>query len=161
LIVAAGDRNAGRNSDYAAVQAVRQRDTELAAVMNAAIGQLNVGSDGGLDKAGALIKDYVASARQIDTHSCPRDFAESYNRNLAAWSDEADAVLAHPHIPQSQAEAFVDGFFRGLAGDWSGGTDEVNAWFADLKAKDAEVKRTQAQVDALANRYGKEAFARP
>jgi hypothetical protein len=36
-------------------------------------------------------------------------------------SDEADATLAHPHIPETQSEAFVDGFFRGLAGDWSGG----------------------------------------
>jgi hypothetical protein len=154
LLIAAGSKGTAGISDARAIQAVTRQDAELAGEMNAAIQNVTVNNDDGLDKVGGFIKDYVAAARQIDTRSCPRDFAEAYFRNLAAWADEADQVLAHPHIPQTQTEAFVDGFFRGLAGDVSGGTEEINAWYGVLKAKNAEVKRTQAEVDALAVRYG-------
>jgi hypothetical protein len=154
LIIAAGGKGGSQISDAAAIQAVRQQDSDFAAAMTSASKGLRVNSDEDLDKAGAIIKDYVTVARRIDTHSCPRDFAESYYRNITAWSDEADAILAHPHIPSTQTEAFVDGFFLGLAGDLSGGTNETNAWFELVKEKDAEVKRTQDEVNALAVRYG-------
>ena len=154
LIIAAGGKGGSQISDAAAIQAVRQQDSDFAAAMTSASKGLRVNSDEDLDKAGAIIKDYVTVARRIDTHSCPRDFAESYYRNITAWSDEADAILAHPHIPATQTEAFVDGFFRGLAGDVSGGTNESNAWFELVKEKDVEVKRTQDEVNALAVRYG-------
>jgi hypothetical protein len=95
LIIAAGGKGSSQASDLAAIQAVRQQDSNFAA-MTAASKGLRVNSDEDLDKAGAIIKDYVTVARRIDTHSCPRDFAESYYRNITAWSDEADAILAHP-----------------------------------------------------------------
>ena len=155
LIIAAGGKGSSQASDFAAIQAVRQQDSDLAAAMTAASKGLKIHSDDDLDKAGAFIKDYVTAARRIDTHSCPRDFAESYYRNITAWSDEADAILAHPHIPATQTEAFVDGFFLGLmTGDVSGGTNEINAWYDQVKEKDVEVKRTQDEVNALAVRYG-------
>jgi hypothetical protein len=154
LIIAAGDKNTRRNSDLAAIEAVRQQNSDLVAAMTAASRELKENGDDDLDKGGALIKSYVAAARQIDTHSCPRDFAESYQRNLSAWSDEADAVLAHPHIPSTQGEAFVEGFLRGwLYGDISGGQDEINEWRRQVRAKHDEVTRTQSEVDALAARY--------
>jgi hypothetical protein len=154
LIIAAGGKGSSQISDVAAIQAVRQQDADLAAAMTSAIHGIKVSGDDDLDRIGGLIKDYVGHARHIDTHSCPRDFAESYYRNISAWSDEADAILAHPHIPQTQTEAFVDGFFRGLAGDITGGQAEIGEWFRDLKAKDAEVGRTQEEVNAVAVRYG-------
>jgi len=154
LIIAAGGKGSSQASDLAAIQAVRQQDSNFAA-MTAASKGLRVNSDEDLDKAGAIIKDYVTVARRIDTHSCPRDFAESYYRNITAWSDEADAILAHPHIPATQTEAFVDGFFLGLmTGDVSGGTNEINAWYDQVREKNVEVKRTQDEVNALAVRYG-------
>jgi hypothetical protein len=155
LIVAAGGKGSSQASDLAAIEAVRQQDADLAAAMTAESKGLKVNSDEDLDKAGELIKNYVTAARRIDTHFCPRDFAESYYRNITAWSDEADAILAHPHIPATQTEAFVDGFFLGLiTGDVSGGTNEINAWYDQVKEKEAELKRTQDEVNALAVRYG-------
>lgn len=151
----AGGNGDSRTSDLAAIQAVRQQDSKLVAEMTATIEELKENSDEDLDKAGAVIKDYVVAARRIDTHACPRDFAESYYRSISAWSDEADAILAHPHIPQTQTEAFVNGFFRGwLYGDISGGQEEVTEWLRQTKAKHAEVNRTQEEVNALAVRYG-------
>jgi hypothetical protein len=154
LVIAAGGKGDSRNSDLAAIQAVRQQDSDYTVAMTAAIHGIKVSGDEDLDKIGGLIKDYVARARHIDTHDCPRDFAESYYRNVSAWSDEADAILAHPHIPQTQTEAFVDGFFRGLTGDITGGQAEIGEWFRDVKAKDSEVGRTQEEVNAVAVRYG-------
>lgn len=94
-------------------------------------------------------------ARQIDTRSCPRDFAEAYYRHTSAWSDEAEAIRSHPHI-QSEDEAFANGFVQGLQGDASGGAmemkAEINEWGRNVSAKESEVSRTWKEVQALAVR---------
>ena len=131
--------------DLAAMRSVIRQDNDLSTEVNAAIGKGGINTDEDLDRVAALIRNYVAAARQIDINSCPRDFAESYYRHLSAWSDQAEAVSSHPHIP-SEDEALIEGFFRGLNGDITGGViqrqDELNQWLGQVKARDADIHRT-------------------
>jgi hypothetical protein len=140
-----------------AIQAVIRQDQELSDAMNAVINQTKIKSEDDFDTIAALMRNYVQSARKIDTSSCPRDFAEAYYRHLSAWSEEATAVRAHPHIPTGD-ESFVEGFYRGLAGDPTGGAgelrDELKAWGREVTSRDAEVHRSWEEVEALAVRYG-------
>jgi hypothetical protein len=103
------------------------------------------------------MSSYVEQAKHINTRACPRDFAEAYFRNLSAWEDEAQAIRDHPYFPADD-EAFAEGFLRGLAGDTSGGaverSEELKAWIADVKAKDADVHKSWEEVQAVAVRYG-------
>jgi hypothetical protein len=125
--------------------------------MNAVINQTKIKSEDDFDTIAALMRNYVESARKIDTSSCPRDFAEAYYRHLSAWSEEAQAVHGHPHTPTGDA-AFVNGFFRGLAGNPSGGAletrNEYLAWAKEVTARDADVHKSWDEVNALAVRYG-------
>ena len=116
----------------------------------------NAVTDEDLDHYAAAVKDYVDQARQIKMDSCPRDFAEAYYRHVSAWADEADTLSAHPHI-RSEGEAFVEGFFRGLNGDVTGGAiqmhDELQAWATQVKAAEDNVHKTWHEVEALVVRY--------
>jgi hypothetical protein len=133
------------------------RDRDLSDAMNAVINQTRISSDEDFDKIVALMRNYVEQARKIDTSACPRGFAEAYYRHISAWSDEATAVRAHPHIPTGD-EAFVSGLYGGLTGDLTGGSgvlrDEFKAWAGEVKARNADVHRSWEEAEALAVRYG-------
>ena len=104
-----------------------------------------------------LTSDYANAGKRIDVSGCPRDFAEAYYRHLGAWSQEADAISAHAHIAGT-GEALLEGFFRGLGGDITGGEfqhqDEFKAWMGRVQMAHAEVNRNWTEVEALAVRYG-------
>ena len=140
-----------------AIREVIKQDGELSNAMNAAINATKVATANDFDKIAAQIENYVGQAKQIDTSACPREFAEAYYRHLAAWGDEARSLKDHPEIPTDE-EALTEGFFRGLAGDLTGvrlqRKEEMKAWLANLKAKDAESHRTWEEVEAVAVRYG-------
>jgi len=150
-------RNVGHDEDIKSIRAVMRQDEELTKSLNREVKAMKFHNEESLDAVASLMQDYVDQAKQIDTGLCPRDFAEAYYRNLAAWSDEAEAFRSHPHI-QTGDEAFANGFFRGLQGDVSGGDgeirSEVNEWQRNVNAKQSEIDRTWKEVQALAVRYG-------
>jgi len=146
-----------RQAEIQAVTSVKQQDELLNSTMKSDIQGVKPSTDADLDGVANRINTYVAEARKIDTSVCPRDYAEAYSRYLSAWSEEAAAVRVHPHVP-SEGEAFVEGFFRGLGGDPTGGAvqrqDEFKSWLNDVKAKDAETQKQGDAAQALAVRYG-------
>ena len=146
-----------QDNNVKTIRAVMTRDRDLSDAMSALINQTKINSEDDFDKIAALMRAYVEQAKKIDTSACPRDFAEAYYRHISAWSDEATAVHAHPHIPTGD-ESFVEGFYRGLAGDPTGGAgelrDELKAWAREVTARDAEVHKSWEEVEALAVRYG-------
>jgi hypothetical protein len=141
-----------------AIKYVLQKDHELGNAMKEAQNQIAGISDGSCDLYSKTIRDYVSQAKQIDVSACPRDFAEAYYRHLGAWEDEALAMDAHPHFPDSYAEAIVGGMLRGLNGDLTGGSvqmeDEINAWKSQVKSSQIPVNETWNNVEAIAVRYG-------
>ena len=150
-------KNIGHTEDIKAIQAVLKQDGVLTEAMNRAINDTKIKSADDFDKVAELMNGYIKDARQIDTRFCPRDFAEAYYRHLSAYANEADAVASHPHVPTGD-EAFANGFFRGLAGDATGGAvqiqDELKDWYRQVKDGDAEVRKSWQEVEALAVRYG-------
>jgi hypothetical protein len=151
------DARAAQQAYATAIRDVIRQDVELSNAMNAAINAMKVTTASDFDKIAAQIENYVEQAKQIDTGACPREFAEAYYRHLAAWSEEGRALKDHPDVPTDE-DAFAEGFFRGLAGDPTGGVfqrqDEMKAWYADLKAKDTETHKSWDEVQAVAVRYG-------
>ena len=143
--------------NISAIQSVLAQDHEIGVAMKTARGQINPKTDEDLDQIAAITRDVSTKGMKIDTSACPRDFAEAYNRHLSAWSDEADIIASHPHVPAGD-EAVIEGFFRGLAGDVTGGAielqDQFNAWIGRVRIADEEVNRTWHEVEALAVRYG-------
>jgi len=140
-----------------AIQAVITKDHQLGEIMRKAVKMITIQTDADLDQAAAFIRKYTSQGKDIDTHSCPRAFAEAYSRHLSAWEDQAMAISNHPHIPEGM-EAFVEGLFRGLNGDITGGSvermDRFRAWWATVKATDIIVADSWHEVEALAVRYG-------
>ena len=144
-------------TEITAMRDIVKFDKILTATLSSEIDQIKTGDvDSQLDQLAGVIKSYIGEARQLDTQVCPHDFAAAYDRYLSAWSDVADAVASHPHVP-TEDEAFVEGFFRGLLGDSAGGTaelqDELNRWAESAKAKYADVRRDWNEVVAEVDRY--------
>lgn len=142
--------------NVSAMKAVMKQDSELSAAKKAALDPIKPKQDEDLDRIAAIMRDYVSACKRVDMSSCPRDFAEAYYRHFTAWAEEADVIANHPHIPVG-SEAFVEGFFRGLAGDITGGAverqDQFNAWGRRAIDAAANVNRTWNEVEALAVRY--------
>ena len=140
-----------------AMQAVLRRDKELGAETKALIAQITPTTNEDLDRPATLMRNQVTECKRIDTSSCPRDFAEAYYRHLAAWSAFADVYASHPRVPVG-SEAMIEGFFRGLAGDPTGGAferqAEFKAWWKRLGNSNENVESTWREVEALAIRYG-------
>jgi len=152
------------NADDEARQAVRRvmtKDREAGEILSARIDGLSTDrvTDSKLDAFAKLIYSYVGDARETSLTDCPRDFAESYYRYVSAWSEAADSVDSHPHIP-TEDEAVLEGFFRGLHGDPTGGVielaDTLQAYLARIQSAFDNVSKCQHEVEALAVRYGAE-----
>ena len=134
------------------IAAVLKRDKELSEAMVAAVGQTSGTTDERADRAAELMHDYVVEAGQAQMNSCPPDFVEAYHQYLSFWSDEANLLSSHPHIP-SEDEAFVNGFFQGLAGDLTTVVvqqQEINAWIQRVKAGLNEIQRAHDIVARVA-----------
>ncbi len=146
-----------KQAQIAAIQQERDQESRLNRAMKKDIEATKPTTDADFNRISKRIEAYVADARQVDLSGCPSDYADAYNRYLAAWSEEAVAVREHPHIP-TEGEAVVNGFLNGLKGDSSGGTDDLKAqfktWVDDLKARDAEVQKRADELNALAKQYG-------
>ena len=103
------------------------------------------------------IDQLVRDAKQIDTAQCPRDFAEAYYRHIAAWSTMGYVIANKPDI-QSEGEAMLEGFMRGLGGDITGGVFEKEKEFKDFAKSYQQaqlgIKNTFEEVEALAVKYG-------
>lgn len=144
-------------TERSAIQAVLDKDDELSNVMKSATEPLKVETEDDINRYASFVEQYVASAREMDTSNCPRDFADAYTRHIAAWSDFAASMRAHPHIP-SEEEAFVSGYIRGLNGDATGGaeqlTQEIASWRNDLGAKNEAIRATWQEVQRLKQNYG-------
>jgi len=142
-----------------AVRNVMTKDREAGEILSARIDGLSRDrvTDDKLDAFAKLINSYVGDVRETSLTDCPRDFAESYYRYVSAWSEAADSVDSHPHIP-TEDEAVLEGFFRGLHGDPTGGVielaDTLQAYLARIQSAFDNVSKCQHEVEALAVRYG-------
>ncbi|MCZ7591567.1 MAG: hypothetical protein M5U15_05185 [Kiritimatiellae bacterium] len=110
-----------------------------------------------LDAVAAQVFQYTTQAKSIDLSSVPKDFAAAYYGHVSAWEDMGTTIQRHPYIP-STMEGVVEGFIRGLLGDWTGGAFEKQQMFDDygrqLQARDDEIKRTWREVETIAIRNG-------
>jgi len=111
-------------------------------------------SDSTMDNMATAFRSFVSKAKAINTDQCPRNFAVAYNNYLAASDVLADALAAHPHLPESATEGFLEGAIKGLNGDTSGGVDEVKAWMKDSTDKSTQTKSAKAELEAIAIGYG-------
>jgi hypothetical protein len=140
-----------------AIHAVLNRDQELGDARAAAVRGIKVQSAADLDQIAAATEEYVQRAREIDTGTAPRDFAEAYGRNISAWADYAAAIKAHPHIP-SDDEAAVMGLYKLFSGDSTAGmkqlSDELEAWKSDVQTKHDAIHTTWETVKSIASGYG-------
>jgi hypothetical protein len=114
-------------------------------------------TDAELDSLAKLIRGYVSQARDTSLTDCPRDFAEAYFRYVSAWSEAADLLDSHPHVP-SDDEVELEGFYRGLRGDPTGGAielkDTLKAYLVNVRSAFDNVSRRENEVEALVVRYG-------
>ena len=145
--------------DVGAIQGVLSKNNDLLTIMQKSIDGVDVQTTGDIDHIATLMNDYVSNAHQIDTQSCPRDFASAYVDYLGAWTQAADTVSAHPYIPTGD-DATVYGFLRGLNGDPTGGVvdlqDEAQAWFKQVQARRAAIDDAKSRLDKIATGYGAE-----
>jgi zinc ribbon protein len=139
-----------------AIQAVLGQDRELSDHMNTEVGQIKVQSEEDVNKMAQVVKSYVEQAREIDTTTCPREFAEAYSKHIAAWSDAAATLRSHPHVP-SGGEALVD-VLTVLFTDDKSSVDklqnEASDWKQELDEKHELIQKTWTDVNTVAKRYG-------
>jgi hypothetical protein len=113
-------------------------------------------TDAELDSLAKLIRSYVSQARDTSLTDCPRDFAESYFRYVSAWSEAADLLDSHPHIP-SEDELALEEFFRSLHGDPTGGAigieGTLKAYIVNMRTAFDNVSKHKNEVAALGVRY--------
>jgi hypothetical protein len=116
-----------------------------------------------IDRLAGYLDEFVEQERRIDTSECPREFAESYARYVAAYSEEAGVLHGHPSIPSGE-EAFVAGFLRGLQGDPTGEAREIYAsfdsWEKRWHEKSDLATQAEQQMHEVAARYERYAWPR-
>jgi hypothetical protein len=153
--------NASRQDDAKNIHAVLQQSQQFGDVLASRIGE-RAASDSDpteedLERAAGYYDEYVAQLQKIDTHDCPRDFAEAFYRYRAAYEDEAQVMHAHPHIPSNE-QAFVAGVNDGLAGDPTRQMRELKAafeaWIKTRRGKGERASQAEQEMKAVATRYG-------
>ncbi len=147
-----------REAFRSAIRAAMQRDKYLVEQLEKNIKGVQMENQGqGLNAIATLMQNYVEEAKQIDTHECPRDFAEAFYRHIAAWSDAGETIHDHPTMLDGD-EAFRRGFVGGLQGNALGAVSEMKAegetWASIVLQKRAAIERAKHEVEAIAVRYG-------
>ena len=142
---------------------VLSADDDNVSSLKAALARTGGTADERLDRMASLIEDYVSEAKQVSIGKCPSDFQEAWESYLSRWSDMAQALASHPHIPTDD-ESAVNGFLQGFSGDFSGGVmqeQELNAWAERVKARSDDLDKARdrlgmishADVDAVTNMF--------
>jgi hypothetical protein len=153
--------NMSKEDDAKKIRAVLQQNQQFGEILASRIGERadrnGESTQEDLDRAAGYYDDYVAQMRKIDTHECPRDFAEAFYRYMAAYEDEAQVMHAHPHIPTGE-QAFVAGVEGGLEGDPGRQVRELKAeietWDKRRREKADRASQAEQEMKAIATRYG-------
>jgi hypothetical protein len=109
-------------------------DKSLFVLTMTAMRQTTGDPDEKLSRQAELIRNYVSEGRNTTMDSCPKDFVDAYGRSLSLWSDVADLLSTHPHIP-SEDEALVTGILHSMIGDASASAfqqQEIGSWQQQL-----------------------------
>lgn len=113
--------------------------------------------DAFVDAVAASIKTYTQNANRFDVNSVPSDFAAAYRNNLRDWEKFGNVVARHPPFG-TFASNFLEGFFRGLMGDVTGGAfakqEAIDAWAQSVDAANAQVSESWREVEDAARKYG-------
>jgi hypothetical protein len=105
----------------------------------------------------AAIAEQCAKQRSISLSGCPSEFKTAYLRHIRAWEDHAVVIRDMPPIP-SFLEGLLIGFARGIQGDFTGGSGEmdaeIRAWKAEFKHSETELTQSWRNVEDIATRHG-------
>lgn len=150
-------RNMSQADDAKNIRSVLRQNQQFADILVSRMGERTAGTEEDFERVAGYFDEYVAQARKIDTHECPRDFAEAFYRYTAAYEDEAQVMHAHPHIPSGE-EAFVAGVAGGLEGDPARQARELKAefeaWAKRQREKADRASQAEQEMKAIATRYG-------
>jgi len=133
------------------MQNVRQRDIALNNFMDTAFGQTSGNVNDQFDMQAQLMRDYVNEAGKADMDKCPSDFVDAYKRDLAIYSDQANLLASHPHIP-SDDELFVNSILHGVDGDFTYAETEqqqIGAWAQSVKGGYQKIKEGDQNLENI------------
>lgn len=153
--------NQSKEDDAKNINAVLQQSQQFGQVLASRIGERADGagdpSDEDLERAAGYFDDFVAQLQKIDTHACPRDFAEAFYRYVAAYEDEAQVAHAHPHLP-SDDQLVAANLQDQLEGDPGKQVRELRAqfeaWVQKRREKSDRASQAEQDMKAVATRYG-------
>ncbi len=153
--------NMSKEDDAKNIRAVLQQNQQFGEILASRIGErVDRGGDPteeDLERAAGYYDQYVAQLHKIDTHACPRDFAEAFYRYIAAYEDAAQVAHAHPHMPsddQMVAASVQDGL-EGNPGKQAGELKaQFEAWMQKRREKSDRANQAEQDMKAIATRYG-------
>ena len=112
-------------------------------------------SNQSLNQLGSLFKkianEMYEAIAQSDAPEKVRDAALEYAQAISNFGITCNSV---PYIPSDEGEAMVYGFFRGLAGDISGGTNEIAEFQRRYTEAFSEIERKGEKLKVIAIKYG-------
>jgi hypothetical protein len=113
-----------------AIEGLAVRDAALLEYLGSVSSQIHGDADERVDRLAQCIRAYVAVAQKADLDSYPASFADVYKHHVSLWSDYADTLVSHPHIP-GEEEAFVGRLLQTLTGNLDAGAaqqQEIAVW---------------------------------
>lgn len=146
----------GAVDDAKHIEAVLAQNKALEDALNREVQNQKTDAEEDFDHIAEYLDDFVERARTIDTHQCPREFAEAYSRYVSAFAEEAAMLHAHPHIPSGE-EAILATVIKGLQGDPMGEvraiSDSLDAWAKRWRDKADRATQAGRDVKDIAVRY--------
>jgi hypothetical protein len=128
--------NSLANSPAFHIENVLAADRDISEKMSA---ELNAGV-----RKRIAVGNLVSNMQAIDTSGCPLDFRTAYLRHCQAWRAAHHWLASQP---ESDLEVLVDGFIKGLAGEFDLSNREG-------QAQHDAIRQTFEEVELSAVRHG-------
>ena len=90
----------------------------------------------------------------ISRYNLPEAVQDAAIDYVKSISDAGKTFRAAPYIPSDEADAFLTGFFKGLAGDITGGTMEVSQWQNEIRRKIETVQSKHENLKIIMIKHG-------
>lgn len=139
-----------------AIENIAAGDAAILDYMGATASKNSGDGDQRIDALVSGIRSYVSVSQQNSVDGCPSDFVAAYQHHVALWSDLADVLARHPHIP-SEEETFVRNLLEHMAGgSGDGGQDQaMQAWTQQVREAQSRANQgTQDFIEATKSALG-------
>lgn len=92
--------------------------------------------------------------RVISRYNLPETIQNAAINYARSISDAGRTFRAAPYIPVDELDAFMNGFFRGLTGDITGGTAEISQWQNAIKVKIEAIINQEDNLKIIMIKHG-------